>query len=147
MSRSRSLLMRFIFAAAIAAASPLLAEAGTCEDGPARCTRPVKRVAPVTASVPAPVIASVAKSSSPARPRVASPAAAAAPSAPPAAKRPASPVAERTERPAEKPADKPAEVRLPAIPGLGTLLRISAGTHDEISWFIGPRDRGGAIVT
>ena len=144
MNLPTSLLTRCAIAVTLLSAAPLMAEAGTCEDSPARCTRPpasttritstprtsaVRPVAVVARVVPAPA------ASAPAKPAVVAP-------APVLAKR----VPTNSER-IEKPVDRPAETKVPAVPGLGTLIRMSTGTHEEISWFSGPRDRRGAILT
>ncbi len=145
MNRSTNLLARISFTVTLLAATPLLAEAGSCEDSPARCTRPVKITTAVAAVTgPAPPASASANARPAARAQVVKrtvPAPSVAPA--PVAVKKAMPIVERTEKPAEK----SIELKVPAVPGLGTLLRMSTGTHDEISWFRGPRDRDGTILT
>ena len=144
MNLPTSLLTRCAFAVTLLSAAPLMAEAGTCEDSPARCTRPAASTTRVAA---APRTSAVRTAPSP--PRVASGVVATTPAKPvtvapaPAVAKRAPAVVERSEKLSEKPAD----TKVPAVPGLGTLIRMSTGTHEEISWFSGPRDRRGAILT
>lgn len=143
MNLPTSLLTRCAFAVTLLSAAPLMAEAGTCEDSPARCTRPTASTTRVAATPRTPAVRTA-----PVTPRVAPTGVAAAPARPipvvpsPVAAKRAPVTVERTEKPSEK----PAETKVPAVPGLGTLIRMSTGTHEEISWLRGPAARGAAEV-
>lgn len=149
MNRSAARLARLLCTITMSLGVPSIARAGSSDDAPARCTRPVTAVAAAPrVTVPLP---SVVRAPAITAPRTATPtrltrpgqSLTVNPSAPAlTAKRNATPV-DKTD----KSADKPSEVTAPAVPGLGRLLRMNAGTDDEISWLKGPKDRNGAILT
>jgi len=153
MNRSVIRFARRLGLGALLLSAPLAARAGTCDDSPARCTRPATiTTTAVAASVARPVTPTPAITRTPVTTsRIPTPARVVRPSLAPAAppltaKRGSAAPADK----ADKSADKAADVDTPAVPGLGRLLRMNAGTDDEISWLRAPRtprDRGPAIVT
>lgn len=153
MNRSVTRLAHRLSLGALLLGAPALARAGTCDDSPARCTRPATPTATATvAAASRPVTPSPAPvRMAPVTPRVATPVRIVRPTAAPAA--PSLTLKRSNAAPTDKldrAADKAGDTDSPAVPGLGRLLRINAGTDDEISWLRTPRstrERGGAIVT